>query len=302
MRQLSTRFSERLSRNASLIAKATLTLADGRTVELTGDDIVGITREQATSSDSSFDIGGAVIGKCGVTLNNHDERFSSYDFTGSTIVPYVGATFGEYVTRGGTWKSGISVQVSEAVDGTLSASVYRDGIPLSDQEVAMLGTLVWYEGGVRAGTGRTLERGSRVVTDNLWEAERVVSSEPRENGVYHCTGSRGVRTDATTPSTSAGVTVDVAFSVRPHEDGCSFAMAGLYRGESTAYGLSYTDFKSAAKDVWTSVAGRLSIPANVGMYQVVICNSKASAGSWDATGVALRTNLPTRDVECRLEA
>lgn len=95
MRAISDAMRERLASNTTLLAKATLTLADGAVRELSGDDLVAMSAEQATSGSGSFDVGAAVIGKLSIELNNHDERFSEYDFTGATIVAYVGADLGD---------------------------------------------------------------------------------------------------------------------------------------------------------------------------------------------------------------
>lgn len=90
MRSISTEFANELYRNSTLLPKATLTLANGTVRQLTGDDIVDMSWEQATSSDQSFDVGAAIIGKLELTLNNHDQRFDTYDFTGSEVVAFVG--------------------------------------------------------------------------------------------------------------------------------------------------------------------------------------------------------------------
>ena len=85
-------FREKISQNSKTLFKATLTLADGTVIQLTGDDVMmgSATFEDAVSSDGSFDIGAAVINQFSVTLNNYDRRFDEFDFTDSTIVPYVG--------------------------------------------------------------------------------------------------------------------------------------------------------------------------------------------------------------------
>lgn len=99
MRPISNEFSNALLENSTLLVKATLRLADGTVRELTGDDVVDLSVEQATSSDGGFDIGACVIGKCDVTLNNHDRRFDTYDFAGSTIAPHVGKSLPSGVTE-----------------------------------------------------------------------------------------------------------------------------------------------------------------------------------------------------------
>lgn len=90
MRSASSAFKAAMKDNATLLARGTLTLADGTKRELTGDDIVDLSVESSTSSDSSFDVGAVVVGKCSLTLNNHDGRFEDYDFTEATVAAYVG--------------------------------------------------------------------------------------------------------------------------------------------------------------------------------------------------------------------
>lgn len=77
---------------ADNLVKATLTLADNTVLNLAGDDFMegGFSFDQATSTDSAFDIGAAVMGSFSCTLNNTDGKFDEYDFTGAEIVPYVG--------------------------------------------------------------------------------------------------------------------------------------------------------------------------------------------------------------------
>lgn len=90
-------FRKKISEGTDIRFKATLTLADGTVREISGDDVMmgGASFSESTSSSSSFDIGAAVMGKLQVTLNNSDERFSTYDFTDSTIVAYVGVELDE---------------------------------------------------------------------------------------------------------------------------------------------------------------------------------------------------------------
>lgn len=104
MQAISASASERLRRSSSMLAKATVTLSDGSKLDLTGSDLKGMSYEQSTSSDRSFDIGGAVVGKLTLTLENFDHRFDGVDFTGAGVVPYVGVALGptstEWVRKG----------------------------------------------------------------------------------------------------------------------------------------------------------------------------------------------------------
>lgn len=121
MQAISTEFSKALLENSSLLVKAKLKLADGTVKELTGDDLTAFSYEQATSSDQSFDVGSAIIGKCSITLNNHDRRFDKYDFTGSEVTPYVGKTLPDSSTewlRKGTYV----VDQPDSYGGTIQLS------------------------------------------------------------------------------------------------------------------------------------------------------------------------------------
>jgi len=85
-------FRKLVSDSSKVSVKADLTLADGTELALGGDDFMmgGMSFDDEVSSSSSFDIGAAIMGQCTLTLNNYDERFSAYDFTGAVVRPYVG--------------------------------------------------------------------------------------------------------------------------------------------------------------------------------------------------------------------
>ena len=59
-----------------------MALADGTRFTITNDHIWegGFSFEEATSDESSFSIGAAIIGKCTVILDNTNEEYSQYDF------------------------------------------------------------------------------------------------------------------------------------------------------------------------------------------------------------------------------
>lgn len=156
MQAISADFSRALLDNSSLLVKATLALADGTKRELTGDDIVSLSYEQATSSDQSFDVGSAVIGKCDVTLNNHDHRFDAYDFTGAIIAPYVGKSFGDAETRG-VESDGLSVTVRDGGEGDMRAVVRLNGDELTSEGVARLGIIRWYVADRLVATGASCD-------------------------------------------------------------------------------------------------------------------------------------------------
>lgn len=102
----SNEFRALVSDNSKVQVRADLRFTDGSAIELTGDDFMlgGIELSEATSSTGSFDIGAAIMGSCALTLNNYDERFSSYDFTDATVTPYIGVELSngrvEWIRRG----------------------------------------------------------------------------------------------------------------------------------------------------------------------------------------------------------
>lgn len=173
MQAISAEFSRALLDNSSLLVKATLALADGSKRELAGDDIVALSYEQATSSDQTFDVGAAVIGKCDITLNNHDHRFDAYDFTGATVAPYVGKRLGDQETVGEE-RDGMSVDVVETEDGdgtvTAEALVRESGRLLSSDEVARVGVLRWYVADRLVATGESCEVGYGTTVEVRLEA------------------------------------------------------------------------------------------------------------------------------------
>lgn len=103
MLSISNEYELSLNDNSSQLIKAKIAFADKTVRELTGDDIVSCSFDQQVSSDSSFDIGTAIIGQMNITLNNHDGRFDACDFTDSKFKVWVGkelSTGTEWIQRG----------------------------------------------------------------------------------------------------------------------------------------------------------------------------------------------------------
>lgn len=82
-----------LEAGARLTAKLAVTLKNGVSFTLGEDDIMsdGVTIEDATSDESSFDIGSCIINKCtaSVYIPAEDIR-STYDWDGAKVIPFVG--------------------------------------------------------------------------------------------------------------------------------------------------------------------------------------------------------------------
>ena len=68
-----------------------MTLADDTQLTLTEENIMqgSFKIMTASSSDSTFDLGSAIIGKCSFTLDNWNDNFTQYDFFDATAVVWV---------------------------------------------------------------------------------------------------------------------------------------------------------------------------------------------------------------------
>lgn len=90
MRYASAEFKKLITENSTLLVKATIKFASGKTLSLDGTDFFSMGFEEATSSDNIFDIGAAIIGQLTCSLNDTESKFDEYDFDGAVIRPYVG--------------------------------------------------------------------------------------------------------------------------------------------------------------------------------------------------------------------
>jgi hypothetical protein len=69
---------------------ATITLLDSTVLTLDNSKIRGLKIEDATGQSDSFSLGSAIINKLTLQINNLDDAYSDYDFTGAVIRPTVG--------------------------------------------------------------------------------------------------------------------------------------------------------------------------------------------------------------------
>lgn len=120
MLSISSEYELSLNENSSQLIKAKITFADNTVRQLTGDDIVSCDFDQQVSSDSSFDIGTAIIGQMTITLNNHDGRFDACDFTKAQFVVWVG----KQLSKGTEWiQRGVyTANQPDAYNGTIAIS------------------------------------------------------------------------------------------------------------------------------------------------------------------------------------
>lgn len=101
----SNEYKAKIRKNRLFIPKATVVLSNGTVLNLDKKDLMlsGIKIQDSTSRNGSFDLGSAVINQLTITLNNFQSKFSSYDFDGAVIIPYVGLQLSstvEYLKKG----------------------------------------------------------------------------------------------------------------------------------------------------------------------------------------------------------
>lgn len=120
MLSISSEYELSLNENSNQLIKAKITFADNTVRQLSGDDIVSCDFDQQVSSDSSFDIGTAIIGQMTITLNNHDGRFDACDFTKAQFVVWVG----KQLSKGTEWiQRGIyTANQPDSYNGTIAIS------------------------------------------------------------------------------------------------------------------------------------------------------------------------------------
>lgn len=74
------------------INQATITLTDGTVLNVDNEQIweSGVSIEDAVSAENTFQVGAVIINQAKLVLNNIYDDFSPYDFTGASVVIYVG--------------------------------------------------------------------------------------------------------------------------------------------------------------------------------------------------------------------
>lgn len=94
MRNLSSNWKEKVKSGMDVqyLKYADITLTDGTVLNLTSADLWqnGLSFEDSVSSDSTFDIGSAIVNVLDLSINNFNGEYSGYDFEGAEVVAYVG--------------------------------------------------------------------------------------------------------------------------------------------------------------------------------------------------------------------
>ena len=128
------------------VVKIYITFADGTTLPnnepLTEEDIWmdSFKIETASSGQSSFDIGSAIIGECRFQLNNWDERFNQYDFFNAQAVVWVGLVGDETNGNQNYIRMGFFTVDEPTFSGTLVNltlldNMWKFDVPVSDANI-----------------------------------------------------------------------------------------------------------------------------------------------------------------------
>lgn len=129
-------FRKAILENRKLYAKVDIKLADGTLITNIDNDRLmgnGIKFEDSVSSKNKLDIGSAIINKLSLILNNVDERYSDFDFTGAEIRPQVGLQ----LDSGIEWlKKGVYIVDTAVTTGVALPITALDKMCLFDQSYA----------------------------------------------------------------------------------------------------------------------------------------------------------------------
>lgn len=103
MRNLSSNWKEKVKNGMDVqyLKYADITLTDGTVLNLTSADLWqnGLSFEDSVSSDSTFDIGSAIVNVLDLSINNFDGKYSDYDFEGAEVITYVGLELDDGTTE-----------------------------------------------------------------------------------------------------------------------------------------------------------------------------------------------------------
>lgn len=124
-------FKQLIRNNTSCSASGKITFSNGKSLDLSGKDFMGGTMqfEHASSSTGSFEIGAAIVGTMSCTLNNSDEKFSEYDFSGAVISAIVNKTLSN--TTEVIPKGIYNIEKPETIGRTIQIKAYDNMIKFS---------------------------------------------------------------------------------------------------------------------------------------------------------------------------
>ena len=255
MLSISSEYELSLNENSNQLIKAKITFADNTVRQLTGDDIVSCSFDQQVSSDSSFDIGTAIIGQMTITLNNHDGRFDACDFTKAQFVVWVG----KQLSKGTEWiQRGIyTANQPDSYNGTIAISAL-DNMSKFEKPfrtfLASVGALQGANASVRtlltdmcSHCGVTWADSGDKAFDTKFEYGYVDSSATCRQALAHACQALCVNASITNDGRLRTVWYDSApFEAESDLDGAEFDAAKPYATGASADGGNFTDYSSGA--------------------------------------------------------
>lgn len=255
MLSISSEYELSLNENSNQLIKAKITFADNTVRNLTGDDIVACDFDQQVSSDSSFDIGTAIIGQMTITLNNHDGRFDACDFTKAQFVVWVG----KQLSKGTEWiQRGIyTANQPDSYNGTIAISaldnMYKFEKPFRTF-LASVGALQGANASVRTlltdmcrHCGVTWIDGGDKAFDTKFEYGYVDSSATCRQALAYACQALCVNASITNDGRLRTVWYDSApFEAESDLDGGEFDAAKPYATGASKDGGNFTDYSSGA--------------------------------------------------------
>lgn len=255
MLSISSEYELSLNENSNQLIKAKITFADNTVRELTGDDIVACDFDQQASSDSSFDIGTAIIGQMTITLNNHDGRFDACDFTKAQFVVWVG----KQLSKGTEWiQRGVyTANQPDSYNGTIAISAL-DNMSKFEKPfrtfLASVGALQGANASVRTlltdmcrHCGVTWADGGDKAFDTKFEYGYVDSNATCRQALAYACQALCVNASITNDGRLRTVWYDSApFEAESDLDGGQFDSAKPYATGASKDGGNFTDYSSGA--------------------------------------------------------
>lgn len=255
MLSISSEYELSLNENSNQLIKAKITFADNTVRQLTGDDIVACDFDQQVSSDSSFDIGTAIIGQMTITLNNHDGRFDACDFTKAQFIVWVG----KQLSKGTEWiQRGVyTANQPDSYNGTIAISAL-DNMAKFEKPfrtfLASVGALQGANASVRTlltdmcrHCGVTWADGGDKAFDTKFEYGYVDSNATCRQALAYACQALCVNASITNDGRLRTVWYDSApFEAESDLDGGQFDSAKPYATGASKDGGNFTDYSSGA--------------------------------------------------------
>ena len=128
----------------NFLIKIDLTLADDTRLTLTEHDIIADSFKilTASSGDSTFDIGSAIIGKCEFSLINFDDRYLQYDFFNATAVVWVKLEGDNEYHRIGFYTVDEPNYVGSIIQIEMLDNMWLFDVPLADVNLSFPATIL----------------------------------------------------------------------------------------------------------------------------------------------------------------